>query len=391
MKKITLYEYNRKNSTQISSTIGQQTFVLTTQSIQSLFKNSDESTDNDASFSNLHNFTYFDLSLVILYDNERINFWAPLLINVFQLFDHEHPDAVFIIDKQFAKDVKDALYHFIETIKTLEIEIEISDVDCHNIVDINAEELVKLQYFIAHKLFGNKYFQARLFEEIKKFRIFNIIKEQPIFSIFICGNSGIGKTETARLFHNFLCSNEKFIKINLGNYSDHNALSSLIGSPRGYTGSSKGELSDKIHNSKSTVILIDEFEKAGPEIHNFFLELLSDGKFTDSLGREYDLDKYIIVFTSNIKNEDVNKKIPAELRSRFDFMYRMINLTIEEKQAYVNYRCNYYLEKMKQQLDLELPPESITRIKNIDVTQTHNLRNLNKQIQINISNEMQET
>ena len=103
------------------------------------------------------------------------------------------------------------------------------------------------------------------------------------------GSSGIGKTETARLLHTFLSPGENFIKINFGNYSDHNALSSLIGSPRGYVGSSQGELSRKIERSKSSVILIDEFEKSSREVHNFFLELLSDGCFTDSLGHEFNL------------------------------------------------------------------------------------------------------
>ena len=80
-------------------------------------------------------------------------------------------------------------------------------------------------------------------------------------------HAGIGKTKTAWLLHNKLAPEERFIKINLGNYSEQNALSSLIssliGSPRGFIGSNKGELTDKI--------LIDEFEKASTtEVHNFF-------------------------------------------------------------------------------------------------------------------------
>ena len=74
----------------------------------------------------------------------------------------------------------------------------------------------------------------------------------------ICGSSGIGKTEVARILTRNLSPDQPFIKINFGNYSDHNALSSLIGSPRGYIGSSKGELSEKLTNSRSKVILIDD-------------------------------------------------------------------------------------------------------------------------------------
>lgn len=101
------------------------------------------------------------------------------------------------------------------------------------------------------------------------------------------------EVQQARLFHQKLAADEPMIKINFGNYSAQDALNSLIGSPRGYIGSNKGELPDKLMRSRSKVILIDEFEKASKPVYNFFLQLLEEGKFTDSLGREYDLDKYL--------------------------------------------------------------------------------------------------
>ena len=76
---------------------------------------------------------------------------------------------------------------------------------------------------------------------------------QRIFSCLLCGSTGIGKTETARLFHRALAPGEPMIKLNFGNYSSDNALNSLIGSPRGYVGSNKGELSDKLSNSRSSI------------------------------------------------------------------------------------------------------------------------------------------
>ncbi|MCM1540390.1 MAG: AAA family ATPase [Blautia sp.] len=107
-------------------------------------------------------------------------------------------------------------------------------------------------------------------DELKKFRVFNKLGHQPIFSTLIMGKSGIGKTELARILHRNLSPTEPFIKINFGNYSDQNALNSLIGSPRGYAGSNKGELTDKLLKSRSNVILIDEFEKSHQSVQNFF-------------------------------------------------------------------------------------------------------------------------
>ena len=226
-----------------------------------------------------------------------------------------------------------------------------------------------------------------MFEELQKYRLFNKIGEQKIFSVFICGDSGIGKTETARILHKFLSPNEKFIKINFGNYGDKNALSSLIGSPRGYEGSNKGELSDKINKSKSKVILIDEFEKADSQIYNFFLELLEDGKFTDSLGREFNLNKYIIIFTSNIKEEQISKKISPELKSRFNLMYKFSLISNQDKSNYVNCRVEYLLKKFRKKLNFNFNKEQIERIKDINVSQYTNIRKINQEIMRRLSNE----
>ena len=193
-----------------------------------------------------------------------------------------------------------------------------------------------------NNLFGNDVFKIRLREELIKYRVFNKIGYQPIFSVFICGASGIGKTEVARLLHKKLAAEEPQIKINFGNYSAQDALNSLIGSPRGFIGSNKGELPDKLMRSRSKVILIDEFEKASKPVYNFFLQLLEEGKFTDSLGREYDLNKYIIVFTSNMPKEKIGDYLPPELRSRFSFKCPFWPLSDKEKNNYVEYKCKQY-------------------------------------------------
>ena len=104
------------------------------------------------------------------------------------------------------------------------------------------------------------------------------------------------------------------IKINLGNYKTQGALNSLIGSPIGFIGSERGgELSNKIRNSDSKVILIDEFKKADTDIFNFFYELLEDGKFTDLTGNEYDLNGYIIIFTTNLSKDNYKEILPPPL------------------------------------------------------------------------------
>ena len=131
---------------------------------------------------------------------------------------------------------------------------------------------------------------------------------------------------------------------NFQNYSSQDALNSLIGSPAGYVGCEHGELSDKIKKSKVGVLLCDEFEKTTRPVFSYFLELLEEGKFTDSMTREYDLDGYIIIFTSNLPNETEYKKvIPPELQTRFDLVCEFEEPTAVEKKDFLD----LLLEKAK--------------------------------------------
>lgn len=373
MRKIVLYEYNRKNWDDIARVAftASKVLLISKERVQNVKDICEQ-------------YTYVDLTLLLVGDEERIDLWSPTLIGLFQEYLRDEYECIFIIDKRYSRIIQETLFYFIEKRVSLERKLRLDDTIQTNVVDIEETTFEDLKKFVYNNLFGNEKFQRRLFDKLKSFRYFNPVGEKKVFSVFICGPTGIGKTETARLLHEFLAPSEKFIKINLGNYSDKNALSSLIGSPRGYIGSSKGELSDKIEKSNSSIILIDEFEKAGNEVHNFFLELLEDGQFTDSLGREFDLNKYIIVFTSNIKEQDVKDNIAPELQSRFDLMYRMSFLNDKEKVNYVDYKTQKLINKFEKAKIAIFSDEEKKRIKSINVSEFTNLRKINRKIEENI-------
>lgn len=285
-----------------------------------------------------------------------------------------------IIDRQYSKQLKDLLYYKIDRVIDLEDYLKIKGDTITNIVDIEQKEFDGVLKHLNENLFGNMWFKQRLKEELAKYRLFNKLGQQPIFSVLICGASGIGKTEVARLLHQKLAANEPMIKINFGNYSAQDALNSLIGSPRGYIGSNKGELPDKLLRSRSMVILIDEFEKASKPVYNFFLQLLEEGKFTDSLGREYDLNKYIIVFTSNMPKEKVSEYLPPELRSRFSYKCSFCPLSTDEKKDYVEFRSRYYLEQIKKECTAVDKNLKVSDIVSIDVLKYSNMRDINSEI-----------
>ena len=279
------------------------------------------------------------------------------------------------------------LYYLIEKIVSLEKKLDITIETNKSIVEIDESEFTDLIEEISNKIYGNETFKKRLIEEMQNFRIFNKINMQAVLSVFVFGKPGIGKTETARVIHNKLYGKEDIIKLNFENYSDEHALSSLIGSPRGYIGSEHGELSEKISKSQSKIIIIDEFEKASKPIFNFFLQLLEEGKFTDSLGREYNLNEYVIYFTSNIEEKKLHEKISPELFSRFNLIYKMSDIGTENKKRYVSDRIDYISDLLKNR-NIIIEDEKIRGLKELDVTKFDDLRKINNTIRKLIGKEV---
>ena len=248
------------------------------------------------------------------------------------------------------------------------------------ITEITNEELDEFLDCIDKNLVGHKRFKQELGTRLKSFKLFHKLEEQKVFSMFLMGESGIGKTEVGRLMHKALGSKSSLCKISFGNYSSKDSLNSLIGSPRGYMGSDTGELPMKIERSDIGLILIDEFEKADNPVFNFFLDLLEEGKFTDSQSNVYDLDGYIIIFTSNLTPDNYKKRLSPELRSRFDYVCQFQLLTEKEKAQYMNKRIEVTIKKFEEKLGVEISKEDKALLYGIDYTSLNNLRKINHAI-----------
>lgn len=248
--------------------------------------------------------------------------------------------------------------------------------------DLSLENLAqKIIPEINSKLKGHENFKKDFKFNIEKFVLLNKLRKRKIFSIFITGESGIGKTEFAKILSEIMYPDQPIIKINFGNYSNEGVLNSLIGSPLGYIGSEEGgELINKINSSKSKVILIDEFEKATPSVFNFFYELLEDGKFTDRHGKEHNLDGYIIIFTSNMSKTSYIQNIPDSLNSRFDMVYRFVDLSDEDKMLFIKRVAVELIDDIYKDKLVEVQIEDILEKLN-SLTAYNNLRVIKRKVE----------
>ncbi len=309
-----------------------------------------------------------------------------------QLFNTFGDNVTFICDIIYENDIRYTLRYVFDDFADIEIEADEISTEQNDstpeksnqvkkIIDLNEAELKAFFSAFDSRLYGHERFKEEFKEIVESFRVFNKLGEHKILSLFLMGDSGVGKTEVARSIHKALGSKSKLAKINFGNYSSHDALNSLIGSPLGYIGSDGGELVKRMNESDIGLILIDEFEKADNAVFNYFLDVLENGKIVNSQAEEYDVNGYIIVFTSNISKDDFKKKISPELRSRFDYKGMFNLLTDDDKIKFVHFRVNQIVDKYKELVSANLPNKLHDEIVgSIDVTQYKNMRDLNKKI-----------
>lgn len=377
MKKIILYEYDKRNRKIFLKQLDDLGYafvsIMIGEEIDNIFGEISQKTKG----------FIFDLTPFFRDDEKSLSF-ALVVEKIIDAMQDDWP-VFFIVDRRYIYGLSDLLFYRLKKIESFEMSLGIDIPESNDIVSIEENEFKQVIARVQEGLVGNSTFKKRLEEELRKYRVFNKLGYQPIFSALICGNSGIGKTEVARILTKALSPNESFIKINFGNYSDQNALSSLIGSPRGYIGSSKGELSEKLINSRSKVILIDEFEKCDKQVQNFFLQLLEDGMFTDSLGRDYNLDKYIIVFTANLLPDKITARISPELLSRFNLRYSFSLLSDEEKSQYIDNRISIMMKDIKDKLKISVDDTKIVEIKSINTKKYSNMRDINAELMRRIS------
>jgi ATP-dependent Clp protease ATP-binding subunit ClpC len=172
----------------------------------------------------------------------------------------------------------------------------------NRIAQTESNKLVELPDLIKGKVIGQDEAVAKVVKAIQRNRVGLKDPNKPIGSFIFLGQTGVGKTQLAKvLARELFDSEEALIRIDMSEYMEKFAISRLIGAPPGYVGYEEGgQLTEKVRRKPYAVILLDEIEKAHPDVFNMLLQVLDDGYLTDSLGRKIDFRNTIIIMTSNI-------------------------------------------------------------------------------------------
>ncbi|MBX7201498.1 MAG: ATP-dependent Clp protease ATP-binding subunit [Bacteroidia bacterium] len=183
-----------------------------------------------------------------------------------------------------------------------EVVAMMTGVPTQRIAQNESSRLVKMYDQIKDKVIGQDDAIRKVVKAIQRNRAGLKDPNRPIGSFIFLGPTGVGKTQLAKVLSKYLFdSDDALIRIDMSEYMEKFAVSRLIGAPPGYVGYEEGgQLTEKVRRKPYSVILLDEIEKAHPDVFNLLLQVLDDGQLTDSLGRKIDFKNAIIIMTSNI-------------------------------------------------------------------------------------------
>ncbi|MEJ8555199.1 ATP-dependent Clp protease ATP-binding subunit [Tepidibacter sp. Z1-5] len=246
----------------------------------------------------------------------------------------------------------------------------------NKLIQQESEKLLNLENIISNRVIGQKEAIKAISKAIRRARVGLKDPKKPIGSFIFLGPTGVGKTELSKALAQVMFSSEdSIIRIDMSEYMEKHSVSKLIGSPPGYIGYEEGgQLTEKVRRNPYSLVLFDEIEKAHPDVFNILLQILDDGRLSDSKGRIIDFKNTVIIMTSNVGAHNI---------------YNQKTLGFEKHLESEEIQKNEY-EKMKEnvmkELRLKFKPEFLNRIDEIIVFHSLNQEHIDEIVKLMIKN-----
>ncbi|AMX00525.1 ATP-dependent Clp protease ATP-binding subunit [Rummeliibacillus stabekisii] len=284
-----------------------------------------------------------------------------------------------------------------------------------------SEKLLNLEDELHKRVVGQSEAVEAISRAIRRARAGLKDPKRPIGSFIFLGPTGVGKTELARALAEVMFGDEDaMIRVDMSEYMEKHSTSRLVGSPPGYVGFEEGgQLTEKVRRKPYSVILLDEIEKAHPDVFNILLQVLDDGRLTDSKGRVVDFRNTVVIMTSNVgaealkyrkslgfgaqsasqsqenaksvMMEELKKAFRPEFLNRIDEMIVFHSLEKEDLRKIVNLMVNQLTKRLHEQdITLDLTTEAIDKIAEEGYDPQYGARPLRRAIQKNIEDRLSE-
>ena len=221
----------------------------------------------------------------------------------------------------------------------------------NRMLESEKEKLLRMESELHKRVVGQDKAIAAVSDAVRRSRAGLSNEHRPIGSFLFLGTTGVGKTELAKALAEFLFNDETMMtRIDMSEYQESHTVSRLIGAPPGYVGYDEGgQLTEAVRRKPYSVVLLDEIEKAHPDVFNILLQVLDDGRLTDNKGRTVDFKNTILIMTSNLKEEELRLRMRPEFLNRIDEIVVFDALTKDNIREIVHIQMGILQRKLEDE------------------------------------------
>ena len=261
----------------------------------------------------------------------------------------------------------------------------------HKMMQSEREKLLNLESELHKRVVGQDDAIAAVSDAIRRSRAGLQDAKRPIGSFIFLGTTGVGKTELAKALAEFLFDNENnMVRIDMSEYQERHTVSRLIGAPPGYVGyEESGQLTEAVRRKPYSVVLLDEIEKAHPDVFNILLQVLDDGRLTDNKGRLVDFKNTIIIMTSNVPENDLRSHFRPEFLNRIDDIIVFKQLTEDQIVDVVAMQFQKVKEMLKANaINIDMTEEAMRYLAKISYDPQYGARPVKRMMQREMLNQL---
>ena len=255
--------------------------------------------------------------------------------------------------EEYSKTLENSRFIKLEvtTEDVAEVVSKWTGIPINKMLDGEKEKLLQLEDHLRKRVIGQEEALKKTSDVIRMSKMGLTDVYKPLGSFLFLGNTGVGKTELGKTLAEALFDDEKvLVRVDMSELMEQHSVAKLIGSPPGYVGYDEGGyLTEKIRRRPYSVILFDEIEKAHPSILNILLQVLDDGRLTDSKGRTVNFKNTIIVMTTNLTESELNIYLKPELRNRIDEIVKFNDLNKEVVEKIVDMHIRGMIQTIEKQ------------------------------------------